>query len=552
MPSFTRVLVSIADAWRTRRDEVLHSGQQLRDHLQQAMTPAPSRRILDASLLDAAMHGILSQYEPAHAGFGNAPKFPQPMAIEFLLRQWQRTSNQPALQAVTATLDAMAHGGLYDQLGGGFHRYSTDAEWLVPHFEKMLYDNAQLVRAYLMGYQATGNAYYRTIVEQTLNYVLRDMTDPSGGFYSTEDADSEGVEGKFYVWTPADLAEHLGAEDAGLFGAFYDVTDRGNFEHRLSILHISNTPLEVAQRLHVSEARLLEALERGRQVLFDAREQRIRPARDDKVLSAWNGMMLRAFAEAGRVLNDPTYRQAAINNAHFLLETMRSPNGALFRTWKPGHAAHLNGYLEDYANVADGLVALYEATFEPRWLAAAIELADAILERFADPENGGFFDTSTDHETLITRPKDVFDNATPSGNAVAADVLLRLAVLTANHEYQRAAQGMFELLREALVRYPLGFARSLSALDFLLGHPKEIAVFGALEGADTQALLRVIFEPFLPNKIVAGANGGPPAEIPLLEGRSARNGQATAYVCEQYVCQSPTTDPSELREQLRV
>jgi hypothetical protein len=552
MPSFTRVLLSIADAWRTRRDEVLHSGQQLRDHLQQAMTPAPSRRALDVGLLDAGLHGILSQYEPAHAGFGNAPKFPQPMAIEFLLRQWQRTANQSALQAVTATLDAMARGGMYDQLGGGFHRYSTDPEWLVPHFEKMLYDNAQLARAYLMGYQATGNAYYRTIVEQTLNYVLLDMTDPSGGFYSTEDADSEGVEGKFYVWSPAELQTVLDDEDARLFAAFYDVSERGNFEGGLSILHVAETPLQVAERLGVPDTRLLDALERGRDVLFAEREHRIRPARDDKVLSSWNGMMLRAFAEAGRVFNDPTYLHAAINNAHFLLETMRAHDGSLFRTWKPGHAAHLNGYLEDYANVADGLVALYEATFDQRWLGAAIELADVILERFADPENGGFFDTSTDHETLITRPKDVFDNATPSGNAVAADVLLRLAVLTANHDYQRAAQSIFELLREAMVRYPLGFARSLSALDFLLARPKEIAVFGALEAADTQALLRVIFEPFLPNKIVAGANGGAPADIPLLEGRAARNGQATAYVCEQYACQTPTSDPNELREQLRV
>jgi uncharacterized protein YyaL (SSP411 family) len=551
MPSFGRVLRSIAEAWRSRREEVMASGTQLRDHLQQQMTPAPSRRTLDVSVLDAALHGIVSQYEPDHGGFGNAPKFPQPMAIEFLLRQWQRTGNRQALDASTHTLDAMARGGMYDQLGGGFHRYSTDAEWLVPHFEKMLYDNAQLARAYLMGYQATGNVYYRTIVEQTLNYVLRDMTDPSGGFYSTEDADSEGVEGKFYVWTPAQLQALLADEDAALFAAFYDVTERGNFEHGTSILRITETPGQTAQRLNVTEARLLEALERGRQVLFEARERRVRPARDDKVLSSWNGMLLRAFAEAGRALNDPIYLQAAINNAEFLLGAMRGPSGALFRTWKPGHAAHLNAYLEDYANVADGLLALYEATFDSRWLSHATELADAILERFADAHNGGFFDTSTDHETLITRPKDVFDNATPSGNSVAADVLLRLAILTANHDYQRAAQGIFELLREPLVRYPLGFARTLSALDFMLGRPKEIALFGALDAADTQALLRVIFEPFLPNKIVAGANGGVPADIPLLEGRTARNGQATAYVCEQYVCQAPTSDPEELRALLK-
>jgi len=551
MPAFTRVLQSVADAWKNRREEVEHSGQQLRDHMQQAMRRAPSRGILDTSMLDAAAQGIISQYEPTHAGFGNAPKFPQPMAIEFLLRHWRRTGDERARSAALHTLDQMARGGMYDQLGGGFHRYSVDGEWLVPHFEKMLYDNAQLARAYLMGYQATGNAFYRTVVEQVLNYVLRDMTDPSGGFYSTEDADSEGVEGKFYVWTPAELDSLLGDEDARLFAAYYDVTERGNFEHGSSILHVTDTPAVVAERISVSDARLLEALERGRTILFEARARRIRPARDDKVLSAWNGMLLRAFAEAGRVLNEPTYLRAAINNAEFLLGTMCARGGAVFRTWKPGHAAHLNGYLEDYANIADGLVALYEATFEARWLSAATALADSILTQFGDIDNGGFFDTSTEHETLITRPKDVFDNATPSGNAVAADVLLRLAVLTASADYQRTAQGVFELLREPMVRYPLGFARALSALDFLLGRPKEIAIFGSLDSADTQALLDVVFEPFLPNKVVAGANnGGAPADIPLLEGRSARNGHATAYVCEQYVCQAPTSDPQELRAQL--
>src|SRR6266542_3569752 len=548
MPAFTRVLQSVADAWKNRREEVEHSGQQLRDHMQQAMRRAPSRGILDTSMLDAAAQGIISQYEPTHAGFGNAPKFPQPMAIEFLLRHWRRTGDERARSAALHTLDQMARGGMYDQLGGGFHRYSVDGEWLVPHFEKMLYDNAQLARAYLMGYQATGNAFYRTVVEQVLNYVLRDMTDPSGVFYSTEDADSEGVEGKFYVWTPAELQLVLGEEkDARIFGAFYDVTERGNFEHGASILHMPRTPLEVAQQLGIPEAQLLEVLERGRQTLLQARDQRVRPARDDKVLTAWNGMMLRAFAEAGRALSEPTYLQAAINNAHFLLTTMRDANG-LFRTWKPGHAAHLNGYLEDYANLADGLLALYEATFESRWLEAAVELADAILERFGDGENGGFFDTSTDHETLITRPKDVFDNATPSGNAVAADVLLRLAVLTANPDYQRAAQNVLEMLREPMVRYPLGFARSLCALDFYLSQPKEVAILGHFQADDTQALLRATFEAFIPNKVVAGGN----ATIPLLEGRGQRNAKATAYVCEHYVCQRPTSDPEELRAQLGV
>ena len=511
-----------------------------------ANMPAASHGQLDVDILQAAGRGLAAQHDPEFGGFGSAPKFPQPMALEFLLRFWKRTGDEAALEVVVHTLDRMARGGIYDHLGGGFARYSTDAEWLVPHFEKMLYDNAQLARAYLLGYQATGNAFFMDVTEQIIEYVLRDMTDPSGGFYSTEDADSEGEEGKFYVWTPAELRELLGAEDARLFGAFYDVTAPGNFERRASILRMEHTPLELASRLGVTEAELLAALERGRQILFEARSRRVRPARDEKVLAGWNGLMLRALAEAASVLAREDFLAAAIRNAEFLLGAMRRADGGLHRTWKPGHAARLNGYLEDYANVADGLVALYEATFDPHWLTAATSLADLILERFADLENGGFFDTSNDHETLITRPKDIFDNATPSGNAVSADVLLRLALLTGREEYQRAAEGVLQLLREPMARYPLGFARSLNALDFLLGRPKEVAIVGQPDAADTQALLRVVFEPFMPNKVVAG--GGAP--IPLLEGRHPADGRATAYVCEHYVCQAPTTDPEQLRSLL--
>jgi len=546
MPAFDNVLAAIADAWQNRRADVLKSGGQLRDHLQQTLRPVAAPGELDVDILHAAGRGLAAQHDPEFGGFGMAPKFPQPMALEFLLRYWKRTGDEAARDIVVHTLDRMARGGIYDHLGGGFARYSTDAEWLVPHFEKMLYDNAQLARAYLMGYQATGNAFFKDIAEQVIGYVLRDMTDPSGGIYSTEDADSEGEEGKFYVWTPAELRKLLGDEDARLFGAFYDVTTPGNFEGRASILHMDDTPLEVAPRLGVTEAELLTALERGRLVLIEARSRRVGPGRDEKVLASWNGLMLRALAEAGAALNRPDFLAAATRNAAFLLETMRRPDGALHRTWKPGHTARLNGYLEDHANVADGLVALYEATFDDRWLTAATELADIILERFADTEYGGFFDTSDDHETLITRPKDIFDNATPSGNAVAADVLLRLGVLLDREDYRRAAEGVLRLLREPMARYPLGFARSLNALDFLLSRVSEIAIVGAPDQADTEALLRVVFEPFLPNKVVAGGR----AAIPLLEARDMRDGHATAYVCEHYVCQAPTTDPDQLRQLL--
>jgi uncharacterized protein len=549
-PSFTRVLDAISDAWHNRRNDVVRSGTQLREQLQQsiARTAPVARSALDRSLLDTAGRGLTAQHEPVFGGFGGAPKFPQPMALEFLLRYAHRTGDDAAQAVAEHTLEHMARGGIYDQLGGGFHRYSTDDEWLVPHFEKMLYDNAQLARVYLLAYQATDNAFFRTIAGDVIGYVLRDMTDPSGGFYSTEDADSEGVEGEFYIWTPAQLQELLGSEDARLFGAFYDVKPLGNFEGRASILHVEYTVSEIAQRTGVSEAELEAALERGRKVLFEARAHRVRPARDDKVLAAWNGMMLRALAEAARVLERNDFLQAAIKNAEFLLSTMQTPYGGLYRTWKPGHAAHLNGYLEDHANVADGLVALYEATFDPRWLSAATALAESMLARFPDTDNGGFFDTSNDHETLITRPKDVFDNATPSGNAVATDVLLRLGLLTGNADSERAAQRVLELLRDPMARYPLGFARSLNALDFRLGRPKEVAIVGSFGSPDTAALLKVVFGPFHPNKVVAGAEpGSATIATPLLDNRDQRDGKATAYVCENYVCQAPTTNPAELR-----
>jgi uncharacterized protein YyaL (SSP411 family) len=546
MPGFPRILAAIADAWQNRRTEVLQSGAQLRESLRHAVELQTSHQQLDPTILDHAAQGITAQYEPHNGGFGTAPKFPQPMALEFLLRYWTRSGDEAARDVVTHTLEHMARGGIYDHLGGGFARYSTDAEWLVPHFEKMLYDNAQLTRVYVMAYQATGNALFKDVAEQVIDYVLRDMTDPAGGFYSTEDADSEGEEGKFYVWTPRQVEELLGPEDARLFSAFYDVNARGNFERRSSILHVDHTLREVSARLGVTEAELLVALERGRRVLFEARSARVRPARDEKVLAAWNGLMLRALAEAGSVLGREDILQAAQRNAAFLLGMMRQADGGMYRTWKPGHAARLNGYLEDYANVADGLLALYEASFEPRWLAAALELADLMLQRFSDSEHGGFFDTSIDHETLITRPKDVFDNATPSGNSVAADVLLRLAALTDRQDYRRAVEGVLQLLHAAMERYPLGFARALNALDFLLGHPKEVAIVGAPQAADTRELRRVVFEPFVPNKVVAGTG----APIALLEGRAPRNGHATAYVCEHYVCEAPTTDPDELRRLL--
>jgi uncharacterized protein YyaL (SSP411 family) len=547
MPGFPRVLMSVSDAYRSRRADVEKSAESVRNLLQRQIV-APRGGGPEREWLERAEQGILTNIDWAEGGFGGAPKFPQPMALEFLLRRHVLTGSRQALAAVELTLDKMANGGIYDQLGGGFHRYSVDRVWLAPHFEKMLYDNAQLARVYLQAYLVTENPLYRRIVEETLAYVEREMTDPGGGFYSTQDADSEGEEGKFFLWTPGEVERLLGPEDGLLFGSYFDITEAGNFEHR-NILRVLSPIEDVAERLGVTVERLASALERGRAVLFEAREQRVKPGRDEKVLTAWNGMMLRAFAEAAVALANEGYLQIAIRNAEFVASELAS-GGRLLRTWKDGRAK-LNGYLEDHACYADGLVALYEATFDSRWLNEARAIVDVMLERFGDGERGGFFDTASDHEQLVTRPKDLFDNATPSGNSVAADVLLRLALLTGEDRYRQAADGVLAQLGAVPAEHPTGFARLLCALDFALGKPREIAIIGAAESEQTQALREVVFQRFLPNRVVAGAPDATSAPaIPLLADRPMRGGVPTAYVCEGYVCQAPVTDPAALAAQL--
>jgi uncharacterized protein YyaL (SSP411 family) len=536
MPGFPRVLTALADAWRTRREEVLATGQELDTQLRQGLLAGQqSAGPLDAGILDAAARGLLAQVDPVNGGFGSAPKFPQPMAIEVLLRQWHRTGDEPAQAAAIEALRAMAGGGIYDHLAGGFHRYSVDARWLIPHFEKMLYDNAQLARAYVLGYQVTGEPGLRAVASAILDYLLRDMADPAGGFYSTEDADSEGEEGKFYVWNRTQLIDALGPADGRAFADAFDVSEAGTFEHGLSVLH----PI-------TSQAPAL--LERFGPVLREVRGRRVRPGRDDKIITAWNGLVLRTLAEAAPVLDRPDLLEAATRSASFLLTTMRRPDGRLYRTWKPGYPARINGYLEDYASVADGLTALYAISFDRAWLDAAVELVDLMLAHFGDPA-GGFFDTADDHERLITRPKDVFDSATPSGNAVAADVLVRLAVLTDNAHYRALAERTLAPLAEPMQRYPLGFARALSAVDFLLSDPAEVAIVGPPDRADTNALIQAAFAPFVPNKVVAGAttdDGDAASGVPLLEQRGLVDGEAAAYVCRHYVCQAPVTTPAAL------
>ncbi len=546
LPGFPRVLQSVAEAYRTRRAEVERSAEQLRQMLQRQIVPQGNTP-LTPGMLDQAVRALLPQFDPHEGGLGGAPKFPQPMALEFLMRAAAR-GNRQALTPVEMTLDKMAQGGIYDQLGGGFHRYSVDAVWLVPHFEKMLYDNALLARAYLQAFLLTGQPLYRRVVEETLEYVSRQMTHPAGGFFSTQDADSEGEEGKFFLWTPGELRSLLGDEDARLFGAYYDVTEHGNFEHR-NILRVLQSTEAAAQVLGVTEERLLAAIERGRRELFEAREKRVKPGRDEKVIAAWNGLMLRSFAEAAVGLERGDLRDVAVANARFVMAELWQ-DGRMLRTWKDGRAK-LNGYLEDYACTVDGLLALYEATFDARWVRDAMNIADVLLDQFADGERGGFYDTGRDHEQLVSRPKDLFDNATPSGSSVAADALQRLALLTGEDRYRRAAEGVLDLLGAVAAQHPSAFGRLLCALDFYLGAPREIAIVGEPGGADTRALLRTVFDRFIPNRVVASAPPNEtPAGIPLLENRPTVDGAATAYVCRNYVCQTPVTTPADLAAQL--
>jgi len=545
LPSFQQVLNGVSHAWHNQRDEMLTNASSLRQQLAGTAQIPPGELTLQVAILDDAYAGVRSNYDPKHGGFGRAPKFPQPETLEFLLRTYARKGDAEALAMVEHTLQKMARGGMYDQLGGGFHRYSVDERWLAPHFEKMLYDNAQLGRVYLHAFQLTGNAFYRRIVEETLDYVVREMTSPEGGFYSTQDADSEGEEGKFFVWTADEVRGLLGA-DAGLFMALYDVTAGGNWEGH-TILNQPRPPEEVARVLGVGLERLEEAAARGRQRLLLEREKRIHPGLDDKVLVSWNGLMLATFAEAGRVLDRQDYVDIAKNNATFVLDQM-APEGRLQHTYRDGQVK-IDAFLEDYALYALGLLELYRATWELRWITQARDWAEHILDHFWDGEAGGFFQTSDQHEVLITRPKDLFDEAVPSGNGVAADLLLRLAALVGEPEYDRRGRATIEIVAPALPKYPTAFGKTLNALDLALAEPQEVALIGAPEAADTQAMLRALDERYLPRTAVAlSMPGGMAATelIPLLAQRPQRDGKATAYVCRSYVCQAPTTDVEQL------
>ena len=552
MIGFPNLITRVAEAYKTRRGDILETTQQVISQIQTLSQTTPSQDPLGVDILHLAYVGLGRSFDYENGGFGGPPKFPPAMTLEFLLQYHHMTKEPMVLDMIEMTAEKMARGGVYDQIGGGFHRYSTDAHWLVPHFEKMLYDNALLSRMYLHTYQATERPWYRRIVEETLDYVLMEMTDPLGGFYSTQDADSEGEEGKFFVWTVEEITSVLGSEEGPLIAAYLGATDAGNFEGR-NILNLPEGIESFAKEADVSVEQLVTAIQRAKTSLREAREERVHPARDEKILSAWNGLMIRSFAEAASVFNNDDYRQAAVRSASFVLDALRK-DGRLLRTYRDGQAK-LNGYLEDYAFMAHGLLALYEATFDHRWLEEARNLADQMLDLFWDEDQKVFYDTGKDHEALVVRPRDLFDNATPSGSSVATDVLLHLSVLTGDNDYSVKAATNLRSMQQTLSRVPQGMGYWLSALGFYVSIPKEIVIVGAGSSPDTQALKDVVFQGYIPHKVVVGSDPamtvGTSVAMPLLEDRGMMDGRATAYVCQNYMCQLPVTDPDALAQQLQ-
>jgi uncharacterized protein YyaL (SSP411 family) len=524
MPSFQMVMEAVVHAFETQREEIRERATGTRARLG-ALGEVEPRDLPETAALEEAVQRLLAVADRRNGGFGGAPKFPPASSLELLLARGEA-------EHVELTLDKMLGGGIYDQLGGGFARYSVDAIWLVPHFEKMLYDNALLARAYLHGWQQLGHQRYRRVCEETLDWMLREMRGPEGGFYSALDADSEGEEGKFYVWTPEQIRGVLG-DRAEAVAEHYGVTEEGNFEGA-NVLHLAGG----------AAAEGPEGLDEMRQALLEARAQRVHPGLDDKRLTSWNALAIAALADAGAVFGREDYLDAARTCATFLLEQLRDEAGNLLRTYKDGRA-HLNAYLEDHAFLLEALLTLYEATFEARWFSEARALADVTIERFGDPERGGFYSTSADHEELIARRKEVGDHPIPSGNSSAAMGMLRLAALTGDRRYAEAGEGVFALFAQPAVEHPDAFAHLLHALDFHLSPTRELA----LVGADLTDLTAVVRERSRPHLVLAGGPEGS-SEPPLLADRTTVDGRPAAYICQNFTCRLPVTDPTELKRQL--
>jgi uncharacterized protein YyaL (SSP411 family) len=551
MASFRDILNAVLEAYRQRRNDVRSAGEKVKAYLESQNRPAVGVPALSADAMNAAFRALGNAFDAEHGGLGSAPKFPQPLVHEFLLRYWHRTGEVRAIAMAEITAYRMARGGIYDQLGGGFHRYATDAAWRIPHFEKMLCDNALLGMLNLHMWQATGKDLFRRVTEGTLAYVKREMLHPSGAFYSSQDADSEGEEGKFFVWSAAEVDGLLGPDLGRVARTYYAMTDAGNFNGR----NVLSTPLddeEVARQLEMPIDQVRDAVREARRKLWEAREKRPRPNTDDKVLTSWNALMLKTFAEAGSALADRTLVDVAERNAEFILQTLRR-EGRLLRTWRASDSgrAKIDGYLEDYACVVDGLLTLYEATFDYRRVTQAREIAQQMIGLFWDTGQEAFFDTAGDGRLLGVRPRNVFDSAYPSGSSTATLALLRLALFTGEKEFTQYAIRSLRSVYGLMGSAPSAVPHWLAALDLHLSKVKEIVVIGPRDDAATQRLLGVVYDRYLPNKVVAGADE-PPAEppSPLLEDRVPIDGRPTAFVCEDYHCVLPTTEPEGLAAQL--
>ncbi|MCC6763334.1 MAG: thioredoxin domain-containing protein [Deltaproteobacteria bacterium] len=542
MTGFPRVLAGISEAYRTKPGQIRDSIEQILAGLKESEQAATAGDI-PADLLIGAARAVSRHYDERHGGIGDAPKFPNTMVFSLFLRAWHATREPRFLEMVVTTLRAMDAGGIHDQIGGGFHRYSVDSQWLVPHFEKMLYDNALLVRLYLEGYQATGDESFAQVARETLDYVLREMTHPNGGFYAAQDADSEGVEGKFFVWTPEEVAAAVAAADVELVCRLYDVTPGGNFEHK-NILHRTLDTEPMARLFGRSVEAVAHAVAKARTALRTARSRRVPPARDEKILTSWNALMIGAFAEAAKVLGDVRYREAAERAVRFVHEQLYR-DGRLLRTWTAGEAK-LDAYLDDYAFLMNALLDVFEDVADPALLYEARDLGAAVVDRFEDREGGGFFFTASDHETLVHRPKPAFDSSIPSGNSAAVHGLLRLHHYLGEERFMTAAERALAVFGVGMSKNPFGFANMIAAMDFHRRKPREIVIVGGRDDRDVRALAARVHSTYVPNKTIAIADPDQRVVMPLAEGKTQIAGRATAYVCHRYTCSAPATTWEEL------
>jgi uncharacterized protein len=547
MPGFPKILVVVSDYYRSHRGEVGKMEAQLKNALNQIAEIIPSKEVMSDKVLSKAFNTLESQFDPIYGGFGNAPKFPSSMALSFLLRYWKSTGSKKALEMVEKTLEKMANGGIYDHLGGGFHRYSVDNRWLIPHFEKMIYDNALLSRTYFEAYQGTQKERYGRVGEEILNYVLHEMKSPEGGFYSTQDADSEGEEGKFYVWTKDEIKEVLGKGKGTPFCAYYGVAQQGNFEGGASVLSISATLEKVSQLYGIPVTDLEKVLEEGRQKLYAERERRVRPGRDEKILTSWNGLMISSFVDGFKVTGDGKYLNGAKEAARFILHEMKK-DGHLMRVFNKGEC-RVKGYSEDYAFFIQALIDLYEATFETGWLKEADDLNQRMIHQFWDGRNGGFFFTGKENESLIARSKNPYDNAIPSANSIAVFNLIRLGHLTGEESLKQKADQTLHLFYNFLDQHPSGFSQMLSGLSFFL-NSEEIGVIGSRNDLKTKSMLKEIYLTYLPNKILSLRDPHESIEgnwFPFLMEKGVPE-VPTTFVCKGFTCLSPVKDEKELKK----